>query len=170
MHRVENIPTGEVFMKKYSREVEQAVLSMAVSGTPNDKIAKSISKRYKGSNFTVGDVLVILKRNGFKPNSKPPVQSTFALPGFEGTKIEAFMKKYMSSYEYQKKFRKMLILIAILVVAVLVGVGFLTKWWIAMTALLVILAAVLGFLIFLQTKSEKAKKAQKAAKPSKPKH
>ena len=85
-------------------------------------------------------------------------------------KIEAFMKKYMSSYEYQKKFRKMLILIAIAVILVLVGVGFATKWWIAMTALLVILAAVLGFLIFLQTKSEKANKAQKAAKPSKPKH
>ena len=157
-------------MKKYSREVEQAVLSMAVSGTPNDKIAKSISKRYKGSNFTIGDVVVILKRNGFKPNSKPPVQSTFSLPGFEGTKIEGFMQKYMSSYEFQKKFRKILILIAILVVAILVGVGFLTKWWIALTALVVILAAVLAFLIILQTKSEKAKKAQKAAKPTNRKH
>jgi len=158
-------------MNKYSREVEQAVLSMAVSGTPNDKIAKSISKRYKGSNFTIGDVVVILKRNGFKPNSKPPVQSTFSLPGFEGTKIEAFMKKYMSSYEYQKKFRKMLILIAIAIVLVLVGVGFLCKsWGIPLIALTVILLAVLAFLIFLQVKSDKAKKAQKAAKPSKPRH
>lgn len=157
-------------MKKCTREMEQAVLSMAVSGMPNDKIAKSMAKRYKGSNFTQGDVLVILKRNGFKANSRPPMQSTFSLPGFEGTKIEAFMQKYASSYEYQKKFRRMLILIAVAVLAVLAAVGFLASWTVALIALAVILVAVLGFLIFLQVKSEKAKKAAKAAKTTKPKH